>query len=133
MGNLSHESAWNTNFLGAVGSPDPQDGFSDGKARLPAVSRHDFCHVTAGNWTKLTAVALSRAVSMARHLIVHSAQNIIPHLWYRRIILYCIYKCREVGRPYRALRSSFSRVGIDDSDKVANFVVGIFDVGRTRN
>jgi hypothetical protein len=62
MGNLSHESAWNTNFLGAVGSPDPQDGFSDGKARLPAVSRHDFCHVTAGNWTKLTAVALSRAV-----------------------------------------------------------------------
>ncbi|KAJ6463867.1 hypothetical protein DFH09DRAFT_1113245 [Mycena vulgaris] len=61
-GNLNHESAWDTNFLGAVGSPDPQDGFTDGKAGLPAVSRGDFCHVTAGNWTKLTAVALSRAI-----------------------------------------------------------------------
>ncbi|KAF8180482.1 hypothetical protein K438DRAFT_1768388 [Mycena galopus ATCC 62051] len=60
--NPSHESARDTNFLGAVGSLDPQDGFADGKARLPAVSRGDFCHVTAGNWTKLTAVALSRAV-----------------------------------------------------------------------
>ncbi|KAF8202689.1 hypothetical protein K438DRAFT_1758010 [Mycena galopus ATCC 62051] len=60
--NPSHESARDTNFLGATGSPDPQDGFADGKARLPAVSRGDFCHVTAGNWTKLTAVALSRAV-----------------------------------------------------------------------
>ncbi|KAJ6585610.1 hypothetical protein B0H19DRAFT_1059812 [Mycena capillaripes] len=60
--NLSRGSAWETNFLGAVGSPGPQDGFADGKARLPAVSRGGFCHVSAGNCTKLTAVALSRAV-----------------------------------------------------------------------
>ncbi|KAJ7339735.1 hypothetical protein DFH08DRAFT_812112 [Mycena albidolilacea] len=57
-----HEPASNTNFLGAVDSPEPQDGFTDGKIGLPAVSRHGFCHVTAGNWTKLTAVTLSRAV-----------------------------------------------------------------------
>ncbi|KAJ7205502.1 hypothetical protein GGX14DRAFT_397647 [Mycena pura] len=42
----------------AVGGPDPQDG----KAKIPALSRGDFCHVTAKNWTKLTVVTLSRAV-----------------------------------------------------------------------
>ncbi|KAJ6587914.1 hypothetical protein B0H19DRAFT_1057210 [Mycena capillaripes] len=54
-GNLSHESARDTNFLGAVGSLDAQDGFANDKARLAAVSR-------AGNWTKLTAAVLSRTV-----------------------------------------------------------------------